>query len=363
MIIQFTDHNNQKHDPVIYTDFLAANSRTGADTRVQLFEEGDYEVHLDYEIAKKNGPVYTYTNYRISFKYKIRNGNCMVFPFDLAKGNELSSGAITASGFKLDMAKSRYLDINVKFSALKQNSDGTYTADVRFNRPAQDGEEYSKEGIYEFAVKNLYTGETTTKTIYVGSEGVLKALSSTGMTLDELNTKIREGATISDDGSIVIDTGEETVETEETTVTKQTISPEASEERAANESSATEAVNNEDAQPVEKKKSSGSVVIIIIIIVLVAAGVGGYFYFTKIRKPKSITPVDKKPEGDLPVEEIPPVVEPVEVDEHIETEDIPTVNESSDLEEPPIAEETPEAKESAKTEETVEDENEGGDKL
>ncbi len=365
LIIQFTDHNNQKHDPVIYTDFLAANSRTGADTRVQLFEEGDYEVHLDYEIAKKNGPVYTYTNYRISFKYKIRNGNCMVFPFDLAKGNELSSGAITASGFKLDMAKSRYLDINVKFSALKQNSDGTYTADVRFNRPAQDGEEYSKEGVYEFAVKNLYTGETTTKTIYVGSEGVLKALSSTGMTLDELNAKIREGATISDDGSIVIDTGEETVETEVITTTEQTISPEASEERVANESSATEAVNNEDAQPAEKKKGNGAVVVIIIIIVLVAAGVGGYFYFTKIRKPKSITPVDKKPEGDLPVEEIPPVTESVEVDEPAEPEEIPAVNEIADVEESPAAEETPEVEEPTETQKTAvdaEDENEGGDK-
>ena len=364
LIIQFTDHNNQKHDPVIYTDFLAANSRTGADTRVQLFEEGDYEVHLDYEIAKKNGVVYTYTNYRISFKYKIRNGNCMVFPFDLAKGNELSDGAITTSGFKLDMAKSRYLDINVKYSALKLNSDGTYTADVRFNRPAQDGEEYSKEGVYEFAVKNLYTGETTTKTIYVGTEGVLRALSSTGMTLDELNAKIRDGATISDDGSILIDSGDETVETEATT-SEQPVSPEASEERAANESSTTEAVNNEDAQPTEKKKNGGAVAVIIIVIVLVAAGVGGYFYFTKIRKPKSITSVDKKPEGDLPAEEIPPVAEHVAVNELAEPEEIPAVNEISEVEESPAAEEIPEVEETTETEKTVEDvkdENEGGDK-
>lgn len=365
LIIQFTDHNNQKHDPVIYTDFLAANSRTGADTRVQLFEEGDYEVHLDYEIAKKNGPVYTYTNYRISFKYKIRNGNCMVFPFDLAKGNELSDGAITVSGFKLDMAKSRYLDINVKHSALKQNSDGTYTADVRFNRPAQDGEEYSKEGIYEFAVKNLYTGETTTKTIYVGSEGVLRALSSTGMTLDELNAKIREGATISDDGNIIIDTGDDTVEPEVTTTTEQTISPEASEERAANESTAPEVVNN-DVKPAEKKKSSGVVGVIIIIVVLVAAGVGGYFYIVKIRKPKNNTPLYTKPEEDSPAEKTPPVEAPSEVNELVEAEDIPAENDLSEVEESPVVEDTTEVEEPAETEDPVEDledENEGGDKL
>lgn len=378
LIIQFTDHNNQKHDPVIYTDFLAANTRTGADTRVQLFEEGDYEVHLDYEIAKKNGLVYTYTNYRISFKFKIRNGNCMVFPFDLAKGNELSDGAITSSGFKLDMAKSRYLDIDVKYSALKENADGTYTADVRFNRPAQDGDEYTKEGIYEFAVKNLYTGETTTKTIYVGTGGVLKALSSTGMTLDELNAKIREGATISEDGSIIIALPEETVEsvvtveTEETvstvatTSSEQTISPEASEERAVNETLETEVISVDEAQPLEKENGNGAVAVVIIIVVLIAVGAGGYFYSAKIRKSNSITPVDKKPEGDLPGEELSPVVEPVEGDEHAAAEEIPIVNEPSEVEESPVVEETPEVEEQAETEETVEDaedENEGGNKL
>ncbi len=377
LIIQFTDHNNQKHDPVIYTDFLAANSRTGADTRVQLFEEGDYEVHLDYEIAKKNGLVYTYTNYCISFKFKIRNGNCMVFPFDLAKGNELSDGAITTSGFKLDMAKSRYLDIDVKYSALKENADGTYTADVRFNRPAQDGDEYTKEGVYEFAVKNLYTGETTTKTIYVGSGGVLKALSSTGMTLDELNAKIRDGATISEDGSIVIDLPDETVETVvteetietsatvETTTSEQTISPEASEERAANETSETEAVIIDDTQSSEEKKGNGVVAVIIIIVVLVVVGAGGYLYSAKMRKQNSNTQ-DEKPEGDLPNEKIPTVVAPVEVDDRVEAEEISAVNEPSKAEESPVVEETPEVEKPAETEEKVvdaEDEIEGGDIL
>ena len=50
LIIRFTDFQGNKSDPIIYTDFLAANARTGADTRVQFFEEGDYEVALDYEI-------------------------------------------------------------------------------------------------------------------------------------------------------------------------------------------------------------------------------------------------------------------------------------------------------------------------
>lgn len=82
-------------------------------------------------------------------------------------------------------------------------------------------------------------------------------------------------------------------------------------------------------------------------------------------KPKSITPVDKKPEGDLPVEEIPPVTESVEVDEPAEPEEIPAVNEIADVEESPAAEETPEVEEPTETQKTAvdaEDENEGGDK-
>lgn len=165
LIIRYTDHEGNAHTPVIYTDFLAANAMTGADTRVQLFEEGDYEVSLDYEI--KNNPrqvgpasvVPTYTNYKISFNFSIRNGNCMVYPFDTVTGAELSDRAITASGFKLDMAKSRYLTIDVKRTVLNVGTDGQLTEDVRFNRPAKGNDSYIEEGIYTFTVKNLYTEE------------------------------------------------------------------------------------------------------------------------------------------------------------------------------------------------------------
>ena len=100
---------------------------------------------------------------------------------------------------------------------------------------------------------------------------------------------------------------------------------------------------------------NGAVAVVIIIVVLVAVGAGGYFYSAKIRKSNSITPVDKKPEGDLPGEELSPVVEPVEGDEHAAAEEIPIVNEPSEVEESPVVEETPEVEEQAETEETVED--------
>lgn len=208
LIIRYTDYEGNAHAPVIYTDFLAANAITGADTRVQLFEEGDYEVSLDYEIKnnpRQVGPVSvipTYTNYKIFFNFSIRNGNCMVYPFDIKTGAELSDRAITSNGFKLDMAKSRYLTIDVTRTVLNVGADGQLTEDVRFNRPAKDNDTYTDDGIYTFTVKNLYTGETTTKTIYVGTDKYILALSKNLLTVDTLNKKIEQGAEISDDGTI-----------------------------------------------------------------------------------------------------------------------------------------------------------------
>lgn len=211
LIIRVTDHEGKTKKPIIYTDFLAANARTGADTKVQLFEEGDYEVTLLYEIEKDNiqvGSVKTaptYTNYKITFKFKIRNGNCIVFPFDKLTKNELSNGAITPNGFYLDMAKSRYLTIDVQREVINVGKDGTLTTDVRFNRPAKDKAEYVDEGIYTVTAKNLYTaGEATVKTFYVGTNKYLMAMSLHGYTLEELNALIREGATVEEDGSITM---------------------------------------------------------------------------------------------------------------------------------------------------------------
>ena len=64
------------------------------------------------------------------FKFSIRNGNCMVYPFDIITGTELSNNALTENGFKLDMAKSRYLIINVKKEIIKSNNNG-YDTDER----------------------------------------------------------------------------------------------------------------------------------------------------------------------------------------------------------------------------------------
>ncbi|MBQ8330529.1 MAG: hypothetical protein IJX83_13150 [Lachnospiraceae bacterium] len=207
LIIRYTNEQGVKQSPEIYTNYLAANVSANADTVVRLFEEGDYEVALDYRIKstprkiKDIEVVPENSDYRIFFKFSVRNGNCMVYPFDTATGAELSNSAITKNGFKLDMARSRYLNIDVQRSVVSKGANG-YVEDVRFNRPAKDGDSYQEEGIYTFDVKNLYTGEHTTKTIYVGSSDYMKALAVNNYTVDQLNEEIKRGKTIQSDGTL-----------------------------------------------------------------------------------------------------------------------------------------------------------------
>lgn len=191
LIVRFTDYQNNTGEPQVYTDFLAAKASGTADTVISLNEEGDYEIALDYEIKKDSRILGTAattsscTNYRIHFTFSVRNGNCMVFPFDLATGEELKNTAIAPNGFKLDLAYSRYLSINVKLSTLTEGATGT-VEDIRFNRPARDGEEYKQEGIYTITVQNEYTGQATTKTLYVGNDQKLIDYVTQGYSLDQI---------------------------------------------------------------------------------------------------------------------------------------------------------------------------------
>lgn len=204
LIIRYTDHNDNKSEPTIYTNYLEANATVGADTKVQLFEEGDYEVALDYEITNDQ-LIDTVGHYRIFFKFSVRNGNCMVYPFDVSTGSELTNSSMTANGFRLDLAKSRYLKVNVKREILKDSADGL-VEDTRFNGPAKDGAEYTDEGIYTITVHNEYTNQFTVKRIYVGTNNILRAHMTTGLSISEINELVEQGATISDDGVITLAT-------------------------------------------------------------------------------------------------------------------------------------------------------------
>ena len=191
LIVRFTDYQNNTGEPQIYTDYLAAKQTGSADTVIALNEEGDYEVALDYEIKKDDyilGTAATkssYTNYRIHFTFSVRNGNAMVFPFDAETGAELPNTSVAENGFYLDLARSRYLDINVQYSVITEGAAGMIE-DTRFNRPAKDGDRYTSEGIYTITVSNRYTGESTVKTIFVGSEALLQEYIENGFSVDRL---------------------------------------------------------------------------------------------------------------------------------------------------------------------------------
>ena len=203
--IRHKDYEGHWSEPVAYEDFLVADARKGAETRVRLFEEGDYEVVLDYEIVKSSFPINSYHNYRISFSFSIRNGKCAVYPMDAATGSELESGSIVEEGFYLDLANSHYLNVSVQRSDLVKNADNTVRLEEQSSEAAADGSAYTKVGIYTITATAKYSGaEPVTKTIYVGENPYLRALVKLGGTgyLDTLNGYLRDGWTVEEDGSL-----------------------------------------------------------------------------------------------------------------------------------------------------------------
>ncbi len=204
LIIKHTDYQNKDGLSQTHIDYLSAKVSKNADTKVLLCEEGDYEVSLLYEIKNDNFLFFdSYNNYRIDFKFSVRNGNTMVFPFDVVTGQELSNSVFTENGFRIDLANSRYLNIDIKREVLNEGVDGL-VEDTRFNRPAADGEEFTEEGIYTITAKNQYTNVTTEKKIYVGSNSLLKAHVVTGLPIQEIQNRIAGGKTeIDDNGNIV----------------------------------------------------------------------------------------------------------------------------------------------------------------
>ena len=214
LVVKMTDYQNNVTYVEPYVDYLVGIDK-GANTDIKTFEEGDYEIALDYEIRKKI-KVFSdkYTHYQIKIEFSVRNGNCMVFPFDIKTKKELVNTSFTENGFYLDLAKSRYLTIDVKKLNYVE-SDGSLVEDTRFNKPAADGEEFTDEGVYIITVRNLYTNAETEKKIYVGDNPILKAYVTTGKDIDYIKELVDEGATIDDDGEIILPVEDDKVDVEE----------------------------------------------------------------------------------------------------------------------------------------------------
>ena len=278
LIVRQTDYQNAHSAPQVYNDYLSGVV-IGADTQVGLYEEGDYEVALDYEIKNDVrtvgglGPIPTvsiapeYSNYTIRFKFSVRNGNTMVFLFDAENGSELTNESTAPNGFTIDLARSRYLGINVKREVLSGDH-----FDVRSNAPAADGTEYTDEGIYTITANNPTTGQTTEKIIYVGSDPQLKAYAVNGYSLDQIRDKVSQGAKINDDGSI---TWPETAS-------------EAFDDSVPSVSQASEKGEGAVAQSEEQEAEINPAVVVVAVVVLL----GIVFVAAKKRKSRSIADGD-----------------------------------------------------------------------
>ena len=214
LIIRKRNYQNKIDKPIVYTDFLKSVAKKNTDVQVELLEEGDYEVSLDYEI-KKDGPLMfdDYPNYKMFFKFSVRNANCMVYPFDIKTGEELRNNAFTENGFKIQLAKSRYLDITVERSVLVEGEDGlSKEKDIRVNTASKEGDEYKEEGIYVIKARNRYTDEKTTKTICVGNNKILRAYVATNLSIKEIREELSKGKDVNDKGKIVDKNSDDNVE-------------------------------------------------------------------------------------------------------------------------------------------------------
>ena len=162
LIVRRTDRENKK-DRQIYTNYLVASATVGANTRVDLFEEGDYEVALDYQLHYDKPFVFGTTTtktltYRIFFQFKVRNGDISAFLRDIDTNQFITNANVAEHGFYIDVANSQYLAMTIKREVLTESLDGL-VEDTKFSGVAKEGRHYTDEGIYTVAIKNLATDD------------------------------------------------------------------------------------------------------------------------------------------------------------------------------------------------------------
>ena len=289
LIVKHTDEEG-KVRITEYSNYLEALASPGANTTISLFEEGDYVVHLDYAITNQKGIDKT-TYYRMSFTFKIRNSNCMVYIFDSVTGAELSNGDVTANGFRIDTAKSSYPKLTVKKQILNDTKTGL-NEDTRFNRAAADGEIFSEDGIYTVTAHNRYdsTREPSVKTIYVGNDSLLKAYTKhlntpQPYTIAELTQMKNDGYTITDQGDLIAPVSETTSSSEISETTTST-SEETTVSTSTSVSETTEETKPETTAELEPAQSSSGSALPYVGggVGLAAVGSAAAFYFKKKKK-------------------------------------------------------------------------------
>lgn len=140
--------------------------------------------------------------YRIFFKFKVRNGDISAFLRDVDTNQFITNANVAPHGFYIDVANSQYLTMTIKREVLSESLDGL-VEDTKFSGVAREGRNYTDEGIYTVTIKNLATGDSVTKRVYVGDRSILLVHMKTGMPISEINERLAAGAYIDDNGQLV----------------------------------------------------------------------------------------------------------------------------------------------------------------
>jgi hypothetical protein len=218
LIVRRTDKQNKK-ERQIYTNYLEASATVGTNTRVDLFEEGDYEVALDYQLHYDKPFVFGTTTtktltYRMFFKFEVRNGDNSAFIRDVDTDQFITNANVAPHGFYIDIANSQYLEMSIKREVLSESADGL-VEDTKFSGVAKEGRQYTEEGIYTVTIENPATGDSVVKRIYVGDRDILLAHMKTGMPIDEIEEQLAAGAYIDDQGRLLTPDPEEEARAED----------------------------------------------------------------------------------------------------------------------------------------------------
>ena len=290
-IIRKTDADNKKEEPVKHRDFIASMVSVNSDKPIYTYEEGDYEAVLDYQIKQPEGKnvlgkeQYGYFDYQIKFEFKVRNGDCNGFLFEVdSSGNrkgEILNNAHVSDGFMIDLAKSRYLNVEIKRDILTKNGD-FYSRDTRSNQVSESGKIYKEPGIYTITVKNDYVENPTVKVVYVGDDPLLKAFVDAGYSVEKMVDTNLSKVDVDEMGRLI------SVETkkviEETTKAPEVVETKPDENVTEAESKADETVKKNQATKSTKDKKSTNIVgkVILVIVVVLVVGIG-LFTFAGIK--------------------------------------------------------------------------------
>lgn len=290
LVIRATDYRNKTTEPYKQLNYLSGIKQDRV-TEIIPLQEGDYEVRLDYEIVRENHLAFVptpadYFDYKIDFKFSVRNGNSMVYLFDLETGNELTNESFAPNGFRIDLAKSRHNKINLKKEIMTEGKDGL-AEDTRFNGSVQDGKEYKEEGIYTITSLNPTTEQMTQKVIYVGDDPVMKVHVITGESIEYINERLANGDLIDEETWTL--TAAPTIETADETTGETTdeavddTNPEAS--SASNTDTQDSLETPAPVEPTSPSQPSAPVgTIVLIVVIVIGVGVLLFFIFRGIKK-------------------------------------------------------------------------------